>query len=564
MYGATSALVPATILALRAQAQADLSAGRLRRAEQALQVILRDLPNDTEARDMLGLVALQAGNANAAAPLLVAAAARQSESALAQYNAAVVFVVLQRFGEAERYLRRALDLDPGLGPAWNNLGNVLKAFGEVDEAYACFERAVELSPGDAVRQSHHLICAHYCRNISHEQIFKRHLRWAESYASQYYPRSTKAIRNPDPNRVINVGLVSPSFNGKIVGHFLRGVLPALRGSGLRIFVYSATAVPDAVTAALRQSVDSWRDITNLDDAAALRLIESDHIDCLIDLAGHAPGNRLLLFARKPAPIQITWLDYFDTTGVATIDYLITDPRTTPPRSPQRFSESLLYLPETRLCWTPPDFAPEVAVSPYQNNGYVTFGSFNRADKLNPELLALWAEILRQVSDARLVLKGVAFVMPEVRAHLGERFVALGVSLERIEWRGPSSHEQLLADYAGIDLALDTSPYNGGATTCDALWMGVPVVAWREERMISRQSAAMLDCIGFGELVADSSDQYVKLAVNLASDPAHLAALRAGLRPAMARSALCDAQRFARDFAAVLREVWRKHCQQGLV
>jgi len=564
MCGTATGLAPTTILALRAQAQADLSAGRLRQAEQALQLILRDAPNDIAAGYALGLVALQAGNAGAAATLLIGAAAQQPGNPEVQYNAAVALVMLQRFAEAERYLRRALELNPQLGPAWNNLGNILKAFGEVDEAYACFERAAALSPGDAVRQSHQLICAHYSRRITHAQMFQLHLRWAEIYASAFYPRFARPMRDPDPERALNLGLVSPSFDGKIVGQFLRGVLPALRETGLRLHAYSATTETDSVTLALRENVHAWRDISRMDDDAASRLIESDQIDILVDLAGHAPGNRLLLFARKPAPIQIAWLDYFDTTGLATMDYLVTDRRTTPEDSPQQFSESLLRLPESRLCWTPPDFVPAVTLPPCQRNGYVTFGSFNRADKLNPELLVSWAEILRRVPGARLLLKGVAFAMPEVRAHFGERFAALGVSLERIEWRGPSNHEQLLAEYADVDLALDTSPYNGGATTCDALWMGVPVIARREERMISRQSAAMLDCVGLGDLVADSPDQYVALAAKLAGDPERLASLRAGLRPAMARSALCDASRFARDFATALREVWRSRCQESFV
>ncbi len=560
MSAAAARLADTTAMALRAQAADHLRAGRLVEAERALQVILRVRADDGEASYLLGLVALQAGNAAAAAKLLLPAAKRLARNAEAQYNAGVALVLSDRFAEAAEHFRRALALDPNLAAAWNNLGNILKAFGEVDEAVTCFERAMALSPGDSVWQSHHLICAHYNPRFSHEQLYVLHRSWAERYAAPLYPAAPAAIDDRDPDRPLRVGLVSPSFNGKIVGQFLRGVLAHLRASDLQLFAYSATVDTDDVTEALRRSVDQWREIVKLDDETAARLIAADRIDILIDLAGHAPGNRLLLFARKPAPLQITWLDYFDTTGLATIDYLITDPRTTPPGSPQRFSEKLLYLPETRLCWTPPEFAPPVSPGPLTQRGRITLGSFNRADKLNPELLGLWAEILARIPSATLLLKGVAYGMLEVRRHFTERFAALGVSSERIEWRGPSSHAELLAEYADLDIALDTFPYNGGATTCDALWMGVPVIALRAERMIARQSAAMLECIGRGDLVADSAEQYVERAVNLATDRARLASLRATLRDAMAGSALCDGPRFAKDVAAALRYAWRQRCQ----
>lgn len=561
MPAAVSRLTEVTAIALRAQAAEYLRAGRLSEAERALQILLRERAADGEARYLLGLVALQAGNGPAAAVLLVPAAKRFPENAAAQYNAGVALVMSDRFDDAAEHFRRALTLDPGMAAAWNNLGNIAKAFGDVEEATTNFERAVALSPSDSVSRSHHLICAHYDSRFSHDQLFRLHRLWAERYAAPFYPRTPPTVQNPDPERRLRVGLVSPSFNGKIVGQFLRGVLPHLREANLQVFAYSSTLETDQMTQALRQCVDRWREIGGLDDEEAARLIRSERIDILIDLAGHAPGNRLLVFARKPAPLQVSWLDYFDTTGLDSIDYLITDPRTTPAGSPQRFAEQLIFLPETRLCWTPPEFAPPVAVPPLGRYGRITFGSYNRADKLNPGLLAVWARILAHVPQARLLLKGVAYAQSEVRRHFGERFARLGVSSDRIEWRGPSSHAELLAEYAEIDIALDTTPYNGGATTCDALWMGVPVIALRAERMIARQSAAMLDCIGHGEFVADSLEGYVELAVGLAADSARLAALRTELRDAMMQSPLCDGRRFARDFAAALRKVWRLRCQE---
>lgn len=548
-----------TLLALRSQAQTHLRSGRLTEAEAALHAILRAAPDDAEALGLLGVVALQAQNIPAALSLLLPAAARLSTNALTQYNAAVALVRAGRFGDAAVHLRRAVQIDPQLGPAWNNLGNILKAFGQTEEATACYAKVVTLHPNDPVLQSHRFLCAHYTASFTHHELFEMHRHWAEQFAAGFYPTAPPAMGSQRTSQQLTVGLVSPSFNGKIVGQFLRGILGHLRAEGLRLHAYSATRETDEITAELRQSVDLWRDIVPLDDAAAARQIVADQVDILIDLAGHAPGNRLLVFARKPAPIQVSWLDYFNTTGLATIDYLLTDPRTTPVGSPQRFSERLWYLPQTRLCWTAPDFAPEPAPAPSLAKGVLTFGSFNRADKLNPALLSWWAQILRRVEGARLMLKGAAFGMPEIRRHFSQRLAALGVAPERIEWRGASSHAQLLAEYGEVDIALDTFPYNGGATTCDALWMGVPVVALRGERMIARQSAAMLECIDCKELIADSFEQYVEGAVALANDVEQRIHLRQTLRSRMASSPLCDARRFAHDLASALRAIWRAHC-----
>ncbi len=558
---ASGRLSPTTAHALRAQAAAQIGAGRFLEAERALRIVLAQYPGDAQALHLLGVLALQAGNAEAALAVLLPEARRQAANASVQYNAALALLRANRFSEAESLLRRALELDPELGPAWNNLGNILKAFGEIDPATHCFGKAMTLGPEDAVSQSHALVCAHYSETFTHGQLFEMHRRWAALFAAPHYPASAPLPARPDPDRALTVGFVSPSFNGRIVGQFLRGVLPHLAAHDLRLIAYSATTVGDAVTAELRGSFSLWRDIATSDDEQVARAIRADGVDILIDLAGHTPGNRLLVFARRPAAIQATWLDYFDTTGVLAIDYLITDPGTTPRETAQRFSETPLYLPQTRLCWAPPQFAPSVAPAPFRLRGEVTFGSFNRSDKLSPALLALWGEILRRLPASRLLLKCQAFGVGDVRRHFQERFAALGVSSERIELRGPSSHAQLLAEYGEVDVALDTHPYNGGATTCDALWMGVPVIALRGERMIARQSAAMMDCLGLDELVAGTPQQYVERAVALASDPSRLDAIRASLRSTMAASALTDGPRFASELAKALRQVWRERCKQ---
>jgi predicted O-linked N-acetylglucosamine transferase (SPINDLY family) len=266
-----------------------------------------------------------------------------------------------------------------------------------------------------------------------------------------------------------------------------------------------------------------------------------------------------VFARKPAPIAITWLGYWNTTGMSTVDYILTDPWTTPVGSPQQFTEEPLPLPDGRLLYAPVSYAPDVSSLPSAGSAIFTFGSFNRFDKLGPELIDCWAEILHRLPESRLIIKNSAIAFPHARDELSRWFTARGIALERIELRTKSPHEVMLAEYNDIDLGLDTFPYNGGLTTCEALWMGVPIVAIEEERMISRQTSSMLRQIGCEDFIAQTHDEYVMLAVRWAKERARLAAVRAALREQMRESSLCDGVRFTRNLEAALRAVWRHYC-----
>jgi predicted O-linked N-acetylglucosamine transferase (SPINDLY family) len=248
--------------------------------------------------------------------------------------------------------------------------------------------------------------------------------------------------------------------------------------------------------------------------------------------------------------------------MATVDYVITDPYTTPPGTAQRFSERPLVLPESRFCYAPVPYAPDVAPLPCRERGVFTFGSFNRYDKLAPPVIDCWADLLHRLPASRLVIKNSAIAIPHARDELARRFAARGIAPERIELRSRSPHPAMLAEYGDIDLALDTFPYNGGLTTCEALWMGVPMVAIEEERMISRQTAAMLRVVGLPEFVATTRDDYVERAVELSLRIEELAAIRAGLRERMRQSPLCDGARFVRHLEAAFRQAWREHCAVG--
>jgi predicted O-linked N-acetylglucosamine transferase (SPINDLY family) len=557
------ALAPELAAALLGQAAALQRAGRLQDAEALYRTVLDSQPQNAQALEGLGVLLLDDNRAEAALTLLGLAVRFAPQRPEAHYNHGCALIKAGRLAQAAQCFERALELRPDLLPAVSNLCNVYKYFGRVDEALSLLRGALApRAAEDAALHSNLLVSLHLTDDLDHEAMFAEHVRWAELHARRHYPLEAAYPNTPEPDRPLRIGFVSSNFTGMVLGHFLRGVFSTLDRSQYAIYCYPTTAREDAMSAALRTRVVQWRSIATLDDDAAAQSIRADAIDVLVDLSGHVPQNRLLVFARKPAPVQITWLDYFDTTGLGTMDYLITDRRTTPEGSPQRFRERLLFMPETRLCVTPLEGAPDVAPPPALAQGRFTFGSFNRLDKINDGVLAAWAEILRRVPQSRLVVKSAALALAEVRERNRERMAARGIDPARLELRPPSPHERMLHEYGDIDLALDTFPYNGGATTLDALWMGVPVVTFAGGRMIGRQTAAMLGCVGLDEFVAPDARDYVELAVAKAFEGERLREVRAGLRERMRVSALCDVYRYTRGLEDNFRLAWRRWCAEA--
>ena len=548
-----------SVAALLASAQRALAAGRLQEAQTAYLAALEREPASFAALAGMTELAERAGDADAALHYGNALVMLHPDDARAHFALGNHFARQYEFERARACYRRTVELDPGASGAWNNLGNVEKYLGNLREGIACYDRAVACDPDNATLHSNALIALYYDTSTSHEEMLARHQAWAQRHAARYYPHGREWPNARDPGRVLHVGYVSGSLDGRVLGHFLRHVFPHHDRGQVVTYAYSCTRHADDVTAELAAAFDRWRDIQAQDDAAVAAQVERDGIDILVDLDGHTPDARLLVFARKPAPVAITWLGYWNTTGMTTVDYILTDPWTTPQDSPQRFTEQPLRLPASRLCYAPVAYAPEVAPLPCASGRAFTFGSFNRYDKLGPELVGCWAEILRRVPASRLVIKNSAIAIPHARAELSRLFAARGIAQDRIELRPRSPHAVLLAEYGDVDLGLDTFPYNGGLTTCEALWMGVPMVAIEEERMISRQTAAMLRQVGGEEFIAGTRDEYVALAVRWAQQPERLAAVRASLRERMRASPLCDGARFTRALEAAYRSVWRRYC-----
>ncbi len=455
--------------------------------------------------------------------------------------------------------RAAIGLKPDYTDAHGNLAIALMNQGRIDEADTAFKRALELAPGNADIRSNWLFSLNYGTDKTAEQVFVAHRDW-EARHGQGAPLNVHA-NDRTPERRLKIGYVSPDFRAHSVAYFLEPLLAAHDRRAVEVTCYSEVARPNFVTARLQTLVDHWISTVGMSDETFAARIPADGIDILVDCAGHTAHNRLRVLARKPAPVQVTWLGYPNTTGLSTIDYRMVDAVTDPADSADSFaSERLFHLPKSFLCYAGAGDAPEPAPPPCLATGAVTFGSFNNPAKLSPATLDAWAALLTRLPRARLLLKGKPFADEATRAlfraHLADRGIAAG-RVELTGWMAGAKHH--LAFYERVDVALDPFPYNGTTTTCEALWMGVPVVTLRGKRHAGRVGASLLGQIGAGEWIADTVEDYVDCGAALAADPQHLNALRQDLRARLAASSLCDRVAFARNMEAAYRQMWQAWC-----
>lgn len=373
----------------------------------------------------------------------------------------------------------------------------------------------------------------------------------------YFEHKTKK------NDFLNIGLISSDLRNHPVGHFLDAVIAAvkkLHGGKINFFIYSNSTTIDDLSRRIKNHSTAWRLIPHLSDQAAADAIHQENTHILIDLSGHTSGNRLGIFARRPAPVQVSWLGYFATTGLNEIDYLITDTWSQPEYSEEFFSETLWPLPKTRLCFTPPDLNLEVSHPPYTEHGHITFGSFNQYRKLNEEVISTWAKVLLRVPDSRLFLKTRALADPQEQQTLAKKFENLGIAANRLIMEGESSREDYLACFSRVDISLDPFPYTGGTTTVESLWMGVPVLTLAGKTLIGRQGLGLLMNAGLEDWVAYSQEEYIEKAVQWAQRPEDLAALRAKLRQQVLASPLFDADAFAQHFVDAMEQMWAKYLE----
>jgi predicted O-linked N-acetylglucosamine transferase (SPINDLY family) len=477
-------------------------------------------------------------------------------------NMANVYAAMGHLCKAEESLKRAAKLNPNIPNVHCNLGVVLNSEGKTEEALESFRQALALDPAFAKAHSNILLCLNYLQNRSPESVYKEHLQWAKSYENQdsVFPAHEN---DPDPGKRLHIGYVSPDICAHSVAYFLGNILANHDPACAEIYCYADVSAPDTVTSHLRALSQHWRDTCGLSNASVAGLIREDRIDILVDLAGHTANNRLTLFATKPAPVQVTYLGYPNTTGLRNMDYRITDSWADPPGMTERYhSETLVRLPGGFLCYQPPSGMPTISPLPARQNGYITFASFNNLSKVTTVVIDLWAELLRTIPRARLLLKNKSLNDPATR----ERYAALlkdrDIQPERIELLGsqPSLTEHL-AIYNRVDIGLDTFPYNGTTTTCESLWMGVPVITLAGQVHASRVGLSLLSQAGLGEFIASEPARYIAIARELSADLDRLEKLRATLRQLMEGTSLCDGKRFTQNLEQAYRQMWLEWCQR---
>ncbi|MHB2205859.1 tetratricopeptide repeat protein [Methylobacterium sp. CM6257] len=481
---------------------------------------------------------------------------------MAHANIAGVYQRRFRYGDALRHAERAIALEPANAGAHSNRGSALLALGRLGEAVAAYDQALALDPSKLFVASNRLFAKLYAADVPPEEYAADALAYGRRFADPLL-RNRPFANDRDPDRPLRVGFVSGDFCNHALVRFFEPYLRAVDRERFTVLAYMTHASEDSVSERLRPLFDGWHNIASYDDDEAADLIERDAVDILVDLSGHSAGNRLLMLARKPAPVQVTWIGHPGTTGLTAIDYRLTDPITDPPgRAEPLHAERLWRLPRVSATYMSIDDLPPVRVrAPFEDAGYVTFGCFNRLTKVSDAVLETWARILTAVPNARLFMVVGDITNPEVRAAVEQRLAGRGMPLDRVIFqpRVNSGYHEL---YHRVDIALDPYPYNGGTTSYDTLSMGVPFVTLQGGHAAARTGVSVLTAVGLPELIADSQDAYVTIARDLACDRDRLRAIREGLRERLHASSLMDHASLAADVGDAFRAMWRGWILEG--
>jgi protein O-GlcNAc transferase len=457
--------------------------------------------------------------------------------------------------------RMAISVDPSNAVAHNNLASTLATMGKLKEAREVYREALRLRPDYFLAWSDMLFTSNYLGDLAPAEGLVEAKAYGDALARRVTARQSHR-NGVDPDRRLRIGLVSGDLRSHPVGRFLDNVLGELDPTTLELFAYSAADSSDELTERLMRSVPNWRDVQGVDNDALDAIIVADKIDILMDLSGHTARNQLQVFARKPAPIAVTWLGYFATTGLTAIDYVLANRFVIPLGEEDQWVEKPWRLPETYLCFAPPKIAAPLAPPPERKNGYVTFGSANNLSKTSDPTVACWADVLKAVPGSRLVLRSTPLADTRVADSTRQRFAEHGVEPERLVLqKSVSDYGQHLAAYNQIDIALDPFPYAGGTTSVEALWMGVPVLTLKGDRYVAHMGENILHHMDMPDWIAETPADYVAKAARHAADLDGLTALRSGLRHRLAVSPLCDAPRFARNLEVAFRGMWQVWCAE---
>ncbi|XP_043701507.1 probable UDP-N-acetylglucosamine--peptide N-acetylglucosaminyltransferase SPINDLY isoform X1 [Telopea speciosissima] len=521
-------------------------------------------PHCAEACNNLGVIYKDRDNLDKALECYQMALSIKPNFCQSLNNLGVVYTVQGKLDAAATMIEKAIVANPTYAEAYNNLGVLYRDAGNISLAIEAYDQCLKIDPDSRNAGQNRLLAMNYINEGNDDKLFEAHRDWGRRFM-KLYPLYTSWDNPKDPERPLVVGYVSPDYFTHSVSYFIEAPLVLHDYSNYKVVVYSAVVKADAKTARFKDTVlkngGLWRDIFGVDEKKVANMVREDKVDILVELSGHTSNNRLGMMACKPAPVQATWIGYPNTTGLPTIDYRITDSLADPLDTRQKHVEELVQLPGCFLCYTPSPEAGPVSPTPALSNGFITFGSFNNLAKITPKVLQVWARILCAVPNSRLVVKCKPFCCDSV----GQRFLStleqLGLESQRVDLLPLIllNHDHMQA-YSLMDISLDTFPYAGTTTTCESLYMGVPCVTMEGSVHAHNVGVTLLSKIGLAHLIAKTEDEYVQLALQLASDFMALSNLRMSLRDLMMKSPVCDGPNFTLGLEATYRNLWRRYCR----
>ena len=531
------------------------SVGQLDDAINVYSKVIHLDPNNAEAHGNKGFCLKRQGKIELSLQSFNQAIQLRPDYAEALNNRGNAFKELGQLTRALQDLDRAIAVEPNYAIAYNSRGSALQSLGLMSSAIESFSKAIRLQPDFTSAFSNLLLTLNYVPQIDSSKKNALARQFGEVVAGKV-KGCCSTIKDIETPEKLRVGMVSGDLNNHPVGYFLENVLFSFDSHRIELFAYPTSRKFDELSGRIKRKFAAWKPIYNKTDFEAAELIAADHIHILIDLSGHTADNRLPMFAYKPSPVQVSWLGYFATTGMKEIDFVIADPYIAPQEDGSQFIEDIWHLPETRWCFTPPDNL-EVSELPALTNNYITFGCFNTSMKITKNVMKVWARILIAVPNSKLLLKAKQFIDREVGKRLVRQFIRLGIDEARILIEDPENRHNYLAAYCKVDIALDTFPFTGGATSVEALWMGVPFITLYGGSLVSRQGVGILENVQLQEWIATDEDDYVEKAIFFASNFDQLSATRRNLRNQIMKSPLFDAPRFARNFEDSLWKMWNQ-------
>ncbi|GGB45081.1 hypothetical protein GCM10011502_17970 [Oceanisphaera marina] len=534
--------------------------GKSSQALLFLQQIIKLEPNHFEANKMLAELYHEANNNLEALTYINKSLKIKPKNQYIKEYKSMILSRLNRYEEAINIIEKVVSTGKPHRFTWNNLAQLYQHTGQSKQAKQCLEKSIELSEDDDTAYNNLIVLLHYLPNSTQEQLKELLSNWECKYAKHINTINNLSTELTS-NKKLRIGMISDGFRAHPVGQMITSALEALPQHELELYTYSTNLFSDAITERIKEIANHWMTITHLNDEQLANQLVEDKIDILFDLCGHNNGSRMQTMAMKPAPILVKWVGgLINTTGLSTMDYLLSDHIETPSGVDDNYTEKLIRLPDDYICYNPPLYTPNTVPPPALHNNFITLGCFNNTAKLNPELLSYWAKIMHDLPQSKLLLKSFQINSETLCNNIKTIMRKYGINEDRLLLEGPAKHEELLKTYNKVDIALDPWPYSGGLTTCEALFMGVPVVTLPGPTFAGRHSATHLTNVGLGQLVAEDWQHYHDIVVNLASDLDNLANIRTHLRTALLESPVCDAPRFARNFSNAMRAIWQRHCE----